>query len=101
MLCPKCGSGTHKLNDGVIFCDNLMCDWNSLNPTYQQRLDNVLKKFALQTFNRYNSFNLHYGLDIKYIKKAFYLMWVAEDDIQDMKISLKTVESLLEDLKND
>ena len=100
--CPKCGNGTYNV-DEVIFCNDLNCDWNSLRPTHQQRLERVLAKF-----DEYNNLELQEQLCIYHYNKIFYihsykysskhLVWVINDKLI---ISLDTVESLLKDLSNE
>ena len=91
MKCPKCGRGIYEV-DGVFFCRDLTCEWHSKNPTYQQRLDNVLKHFKHRD-EFYCDLYLYMDLCLYYDygSKIFLLNDCAE-------ISIHTVESLLKDL---
>lgn len=87
MECPKCGSETYELTDKtgtVIFCEDLMCDWNSKNPTHQQRLDKVLEKFGILIL---------LPIGISYDGERFYMVGTHKRK----RISLDTVEHLIKD----
>lgn len=105
MKCPKCGSemmlGTNK-NYNCTKCGNDvqyvmnndlgMPVYEDNNQRYQARLDKVLSKFGVYSKNwkvlRYNNLSVDYNIE----EQQFYLHG-------KNKISLKTVESLLEDLE--
>ena len=97
--CPKCGSKTHELHDGVLFCNDLMCDWNSKNPTYQQRLERVLSKFE-KIDDMYSMYWFDNYRGISHSTEDGFNFW--DENLEGYyceNLSLDTVESLIKDLE--
>ena len=97
MKCPKCGSETI-----IVFCENsgqLIDDEFCKECDYKQRLDKVLSKFEYDTPTQ-NTSGYYYHDYLSYTKQNGFILLVSDTYTHYCKIiSLKTVESLLEDLE--
>jgi hypothetical protein len=90
MKCPKCGSEVNYRDEmlGVRNCKKCGCFMD----LYQQRLDNVLSKFSKHNNDLYWSKEfIVYDVG----KKTFH---ISNYELNDLSISLETVESLLKDI---